>query len=204
MVSRFREERGAGHDVPDAVRRTMATAGRTVVFSAATVAVALIGLLVFDEPTIRSLGLAGIGVVLATAAGRPHPAAGPAPAGRRAARSRGPPAPTGTGSPGIARVIQRGAVPVVVVVGVGLALLSLPFTNARFEDIGVHALPESSETRQVAETVDRVVPRCGPSRSWRWPTRRPTTRAWPAGSTEVEGLDGVAGVEAQPTLAAAT
>ena len=43
----------------------MATAGRTIVFSALTVAVALAALLVFDDPTIRSLALAGIGVVLA-------------------------------------------------------------------------------------------------------------------------------------------
>ncbi|MDD9371917.1 MAG: MMPL family transporter, partial [Acidimicrobiales bacterium] len=65
MISRFREERGAGREVPAAVRVTMATAGRTVVFSAATVAVALLSLAVFPDPTIRSLAIGGIGVVLA-------------------------------------------------------------------------------------------------------------------------------------------
>ncbi len=198
MVSRFREERGAGHEVPDAVRRTMASAGRTVVFSAATVAVALIGLLVFDEPTIRSLGLAGIGVVVATAAGRPHPAPGPALAGRRAAEAAGrrrrrarvrPPRP---GHPARRRPGGRGGGD-----RAGAAVAALHQRPVRG-----HRRPRPA--RVVGDPAggrDRrpVVPRAGPSRSWRWPTRRPTTRAWPAGSTEVEGLDGVAGVEAQPT-----
>ena len=50
VISRFREERGAGLDVPAALHRTMATAGRTVVFSAATVAVALVGLARVPRP----------------------------------------------------------------------------------------------------------------------------------------------------------
>ena len=45
----------------------MATAGRTS-SSAATVAVALLALVVFPDPTIRSLAYGGIGVVLATMA----------------------------------------------------------------------------------------------------------------------------------------
>ena len=65
MVSRFREERGAGFDVPDAVRRTMATSGRTVVFSAAPSRPRLSSLFVFQDATMRSLGIAGITVVLA-------------------------------------------------------------------------------------------------------------------------------------------
>src|SRR6266496_1308 len=42
-VSRFREERGRGLAVPDAVARTVATAGRTILFSGLTVAVSLAG-----------------------------------------------------------------------------------------------------------------------------------------------------------------
>ncbi len=37
MVSRFREERGHGRDLHDAVVQTVTTAGKTVVFSALTV-----------------------------------------------------------------------------------------------------------------------------------------------------------------------
>jgi putative drug exporter of the RND superfamily len=153
VITRFREERGTGLDVPRAVRRTMATAGRTVVFSAATVAVALSALLVFDDPTIRSLAYGGIGVVLATLACAltllpallarwGHRLSPREPAGAHGAFAR------------LARTIQRRAVPFVVVVGTGLVLLAVPFAGARFDDIGVHALPKSSETRQVAEAID--------------------------------------------------
>jgi len=63
LVSRFREERAAGHDPRDAAVRTVATAGRAVVFSGFTVAVALGALLVFPVPFLRSFAYAGIGVV---------------------------------------------------------------------------------------------------------------------------------------------
>ncbi|MFI8088081.1 MMPL family transporter [Streptomyces sp. NPDC086080] len=63
MVSRFREQLGAGASVEDAVRRTVSTAGRTVAFSAATVAAALGALLVFPQYFLRSCGFAGVGVV---------------------------------------------------------------------------------------------------------------------------------------------
>ncbi|MFG3023142.1 MMPL family transporter [Streptomyces sp. NPDC048254] len=63
MISRFREQLGTGASVPDAVRHTVRTAGRTVAFSAATVAVALAALLVFPQYFLRSFGYAGVGVV---------------------------------------------------------------------------------------------------------------------------------------------
>jgi RND superfamily putative drug exporter len=70
IVSRFREERAAGADVGDAVVRTCASAGRTVAFSGVTVAVSLSGLLLFDDPTYRSIGAAGVAVVLVAVASR--------------------------------------------------------------------------------------------------------------------------------------
>ncbi|MCM2416136.1 MMPL family transporter [Streptomyces sp. RKAG290] len=63
MISRFREQLATGASVDDAVRRTMSTAGRTVAFSAATVAAALAALLVFPQYFLRSFGYAGVGVV---------------------------------------------------------------------------------------------------------------------------------------------
>ncbi|GAA1890394.1 MMPL family transporter [Streptomyces durmitorensis] len=63
MVSRFREQLATGASVEDAVRRTVSTAGRTVAFSAATVAAALAALLVFPQYFLRSFGYAGVGVV---------------------------------------------------------------------------------------------------------------------------------------------
>ncbi len=62
MVSRYREELQAGWPVADAVVRTMRTAGRTVVFSAATVAISLSSLLVFNQAFLRSFAYAGVAV----------------------------------------------------------------------------------------------------------------------------------------------
>ena len=83
IVSRFREEllrivgtdggaasrrrRGDGAVVA-AVERTMATAGRTVVFSAVTVAVSIAGLLVFRPDILRAVGAGGVAVVLVAVA----------------------------------------------------------------------------------------------------------------------------------------
>ena len=63
LVSRFREER-ATHDVPTAIEETAASAGRTVVFSGLTVAASLAGLLVFQDPFLRSMAYGGGAVVL--------------------------------------------------------------------------------------------------------------------------------------------
>ena len=161
LVTRFREERRRSDaGIEAAVRRTMATAGRTVVFSAATVAVALVALLVFDDPTIRSLGIAGITVVLTTMLAALTLL--PALLGAFGHRLRVPPSTataTDDGDHGwfarVARVVQRRAVVVAVVVAGGLAVLALPFLGARFDDPGIKALPRSSETRAVAEAVDQ-------------------------------------------------
>ncbi|MEU5690096.1 hypothetical protein DEJ48_35610 [Streptomyces venezuelae] len=67
MISRFREQLAAGASVEDAVRRTMSTAGRTVAFSAATVAAALAALMVFPQYFLRSFGYSGVGVVVIAA-----------------------------------------------------------------------------------------------------------------------------------------
>ena len=157
IISRFREERGGGRDVPAALQVAMATAGRTVVFSAATVAVALVSLAVFPDPIIRSLAFGGIGVVLATMAAAltllPALLA-------RFGHRLSPTAPASSHGPfaRLAHLVQRRALPVIVLVGVGLVLLAAPFTHARFDDIGVKALPRSSETRQVAEAIDARFP----------------------------------------------
>jgi uncharacterized membrane protein YdfJ with MMPL/SSD domain len=59
VVYRFREELAAGRKPDDAVVQTMATAGRSVVFSGATVAVGLALLLFIPVPFVRSLGIGG-------------------------------------------------------------------------------------------------------------------------------------------------
>jgi putative drug exporter of the RND superfamily len=69
MVSRFREQLAAGQSVPEAVAQTVATAGRTVIFTAVAVMAALAALLVFPLYFLRSFGYAGIGVVAIAALG---------------------------------------------------------------------------------------------------------------------------------------
>lgn len=69
VLARFREETAAGRDTRAALVTTMRTAGRTVTFSALTVALAFSALLVFPMDFLRSFGYAGIAVVLLSAAG---------------------------------------------------------------------------------------------------------------------------------------
>lgn len=59
IVHRYREELHEGRSVPDALRITTGTAGRTVAFSGATVAVGLLGLLWFDVPVLESIAVGG-------------------------------------------------------------------------------------------------------------------------------------------------
>ncbi len=69
LVARFREQLAAGDDVPTAVSRTVASAGRTILFSAAAVVAALATLTVFPLYFLSSFGYAGIGVVVIAALG---------------------------------------------------------------------------------------------------------------------------------------
>ncbi|WPF66009.1 MULTISPECIES: MMPL family transporter [unclassified Corynebacterium] len=63
MVSRFREEMDKGTPIPQAVATTTATAGKTVVFSAAMVAVALSGLMIFPQAFLKSVAYGAISAV---------------------------------------------------------------------------------------------------------------------------------------------
>ena len=64
VVSRFREELVAGQPTPEAIRRTIATAGRTVVVSGLTVALALSSLLLFPMDFLKSMAYGGMAAVL--------------------------------------------------------------------------------------------------------------------------------------------
>ena len=68
IVSRFKEEMRHGMPAKEAVGKTGGTAGRTVLFSGATVVVALIGLLIVPASFYQSLALGAILVVLASLA----------------------------------------------------------------------------------------------------------------------------------------
>jgi RND superfamily putative drug exporter len=63
IVSRFRDELAEGADRNRALVRTMATAGRTVLFSAMTVALSMMALMLFPMYFLKSFAYAGIAVV---------------------------------------------------------------------------------------------------------------------------------------------
>ena len=65
LVSRFREEL-LHHPVGVAVERTMATVGKAVAISGVAVAIGLGALTVFEADALRSMGIGGVVVVLAT------------------------------------------------------------------------------------------------------------------------------------------
>lgn len=67
IVSRFREELDSGADPASATRRTVLTAGRTVMFSGLLLMCAFAGMLVFPQALLRSLGLGAIAAVLSAA-----------------------------------------------------------------------------------------------------------------------------------------
>ncbi|MQA73475.1 MAG: MMPL family transporter, partial [Solirubrobacterales bacterium] len=67
LLTRYREEMERSGPGAKAVRDTMATAGRTVVFSAATVAIALATLIVFPLNFLQSMAIGGAGVAIVAA-----------------------------------------------------------------------------------------------------------------------------------------
>jgi putative drug exporter of the RND superfamily len=163
IVSRYREELRAGREEADALVATMRTAGRTVLFSAATVAVSLLALLVFPLYFLRSFGYAGIAVVALAAVG----ALVVLPAllavlGRRVDRFRlpiGRRRAAAAGEPGtgfwhrVATGVMRRPLPIALAVVAFLVLLGSPFLGVRFGLPDDRVLPAHAQGRQVAEAV---------------------------------------------------
>jgi RND superfamily putative drug exporter len=67
IVTRYREELAGGAEVGEAIAVTMQRAGRTVLFSAATVACALVTLTLFPQGFLKSMGIAGASVAVMAA-----------------------------------------------------------------------------------------------------------------------------------------
>jgi RND superfamily putative drug exporter len=154
IVSRFREERAHGDRVEGAVVATMATAGRTVAFSGATVAASLAGLLVFPDDFLRSMGLSSLVVVLLDmlAAITLLPALlGAFGARIRPARARRHDSGVFVRVAGLVR-----ARPLVVALGCTalLAMAAVPFAGARYSEPDERSLPATSESRRVAEIAE--------------------------------------------------
>lgn len=63
IISRYRDELADGADPDRALVRTMATAGRTVLFSALTVALSMVAMVLFPMYFLKSFAYAGVAVV---------------------------------------------------------------------------------------------------------------------------------------------
>jgi RND superfamily putative drug exporter len=64
IVNRFREELHNGRSVDEAIKRTVATAGKTVYYSGITIVITLAALMLFPQMFLKSFGYAGVTVVI--------------------------------------------------------------------------------------------------------------------------------------------
>ncbi len=163
-VSRFREQLASGASVEDAVIRTVQTAGRTILFSAASVAAALAAMLVFPLFFLRSFAYAGIGVVvIAAVAALVVIPAMLSVLGHRVNAGRLPwsKAVRGADSPMWGRiaagVMRRPALIALPVVAV-LLLMASPLLHVSFGTPDSGVLPSSASSRQVADTLTERFP----------------------------------------------
>ena len=162
MVGRFREEQDGGRTPAEAVRRTVATAGRTVVFSATLLMTALAGLLLFPQGFLKSLAYGGLAAVgLAAALSLTLLPALLAVLGKRVDKL--PIRLPGRGQDSslwgrIAGAVLRRPVVVVLPILAGLLLLAAPIAGVRFGEADERTLPAGDPARQAIETLKSDYP----------------------------------------------
>jgi uncharacterized membrane protein YdfJ with MMPL/SSD domain len=169
IVSRYREEIAKDGPGPAAMRRVLATSGRTVFFSSLTVSAALASLLVFPQTFLYSMGLGGALVALFTALisltvlpavltllGNRVNAGAPRFLQRRAEADARP------DESGfwyrLSRFVMRRPVPVATLSALLLIVLGLPFFGIKFNTVDPTVLPESASARQAYEVVSEEFP----------------------------------------------
>jgi uncharacterized membrane protein YdfJ with MMPL/SSD domain len=164
MVSRFREELGAGRSTDEALRRTLNTSGRTILFSSLTVAAAIASLMVFPQKFLYSMGVGGVLVAL-VACGVSLivlPAVlkllGPR-VNALAPRSWQRPLEVGDGFwYRLSHFVIRRPLPVAIAGAAVLLVLGLPFTGIKFTSVDASVLPAGASSRQVSDTLANDFP----------------------------------------------
>ncbi|MEO8828733.1 MMPL family transporter [Lapillicoccus sp.] len=161
-VSRFREElrtisdrhgprrrrRFNPDDTVLATARTMATAGRTVLFSGLTVAIALAGLMIFEAQITRAIGAAGVAIVLVAVLVDLTLLPALCALGARRLLSKGTERAPDTGVfSQLARFVQRRPIPVIVASLIVLLALAVPAVGIKLTSSGPELLPVSSPER---------------------------------------------------------
>lgn len=174
-VRRRRARRFRGDDLIDtAVRRTLTSAGRTVAYSALIVAISILGLLFFRPDILRSLGVAGVGVVLVALLtaitlvpallvlmGRrmlEPPVLRRVPGVRRILVAFGEVAPTEGVFSRLATKVQRRPWLVTVLVSALLVLLAAPVVNLQLRTSTTEMLPSDSDQRVFLAIVAQDYP----------------------------------------------
>ncbi|WP_436838867.1 MMPL family transporter [Nocardia salmonicida] len=167
VLSRFREELADGRTVDDAVRRSVTTAGRTVLFSALIVVVAAAGILVFPQGFLRSFAYGAIITIsLAALTSITLLPAMLAVLGRRVdwlgvdwfrkpvASDRVPDNRWGRFAAGVMKRPLVVAIPICL----GLLLLIVPIQNLAFGSINERFLPPTHPTRVAQQHFDELFP----------------------------------------------
>jgi uncharacterized membrane protein YdfJ with MMPL/SSD domain len=169
VVSRYREEIAVDGPGLAAMRRVMATAGRTVFFSSLTVAAALASLLVFPQRFLYSMGLGGSLVALLAASisltvlpavltllGARVNSLAPRFLQRRAEADARP------DENGfwyrLSRFVMRRPAPIATFSALLLIVLGLPFLGIKFNTVDPTVLPEEASARQAYDTVSEDFP----------------------------------------------
>jgi RND superfamily putative drug exporter len=168
LVSRYREEYRLVGDRDEALRRAVAKAGRTILFSACTVFLAVGALAVFPMYFLRSMAYAGCGVV--ALAGLYAVVVAPAVITLLGDRIESLNIRTAIGretaDPDIrhsvlyrtATFVMRHAIPCALAVIALLLMLGGPFLGARFGLPDDRVLPATAQSRQVGDTLRAEFP----------------------------------------------
>jgi len=170
MVSRYREESVKSGFGAEALKRTLQTSGRTIVFSSLTVAAAIASLTIFPQRFLYSMGIAGalVALLAATLAIVVLPALlsvlGPrvnALSPRwlaRAADRDARPAQSGAWYR-LAQLVMRRPALIAVTSATFLIALGIPFfTQVKFTTVDANVLPASATARLVSDTLNTRFP----------------------------------------------
>lgn len=207
IVSRYREELARVGPGREALRNTLMTAGRTVLYSALTVAVALAGLLVFPQPFLYSMGLGGIFVALISAASAliVLPAVLAALGARVNALApgrwrRGAERTARAEHSGLwyrlSEVVMRRPIPIAAATAVLLIALGIPFLGVKFTGVDASVLPSSASARQVDDRLRAEFPPERSSPIYLAVEASPTAASQVAGyARSLRALPGAAAVE---------
>jgi RND superfamily putative drug exporter len=169
MVSRYREEAAREGFGVMALQRTLQTAGRTILFSALTIAAAVASLIVFPQSFLYSMGIAGalVALLAATLALTVLPALmavlGPrinsfAPKRlQRAAEREAQPAHRGAWYR-LSRLVMRRPGVIAVLSASFLIAVGIPFWSVKFIQADARVLPSTASARQVDDALKTEFP----------------------------------------------